>query len=328
MLNPRQVLVRLKNLTDPMVLFGDDPKEAKRRYRAIMKKFHPDADPNDDDTLMNDITARLSTLWEQYNNVPAADGIFIGHDEIARYVVKDGKIVKTLDYNDDGDLLENEVRALQMLEQSQGYEDVRRYYPLVISADGTSATFEYFDGLGDPAKLWSLCQLAEYFGREVHEYQLAWIWRRLLVALDFAHRNGIIHAGVTPDAIWLNPETHGLVLTNWVHASINQSLIRSMNMDWEEWYPLEVLNKSLPMPGLDFYMAAHSIMWAGRKAIFEIEPLRRYFEWCLTPSQLARPDKFDLLIERFDTTIYDRLGWKKQFVPMEGIFSWDELWTS
>ncbi|MFI7455313.1 molecular chaperone DnaJ [Nonomuraea sp. NPDC049714] len=47
---------------------------------------------------------------------------------------------------------------------------------------------------------------------------VAWIWRRMLVAVGLAHRAGIAHGAVLPRHVLVHPMDHGLILVDWCQA--------------------------------------------------------------------------------------------------------------
>ncbi|WP_327107154.1 J domain-containing protein [Nonomuraea glycinis] len=47
---------------------------------------------------------------------------------------------------------------------------------------------------------------------------VAWIWRRMLVAVGLAHRAGIAHGAVLPRHVLVHPLDHGLILVDWCQA--------------------------------------------------------------------------------------------------------------
>ena len=49
---------------------------------------------------------------------------------------------------------------------------------------------------------------------------VAWIWRRLLTALGFAHENGVAHGAVLPVHVLIEPVEHKLVLIGWSSAAL------------------------------------------------------------------------------------------------------------
>lgn len=52
---------------------------------------------------------------------------------------------------------------------------------------------------------------------------IAWIWRRLLVAVGVAHSAGISHGAVLPRHVLVHPIEHGLILVDWCRAGRDPS---------------------------------------------------------------------------------------------------------
>lgn len=55
-------------------------------------------------------------------------------------------------------------------------------------------------------------------GTGVDPRDVAWIWRRMLVAVGLAHRAGIAHGAVLPRHVLVHPLDHGLILVDWCQA--------------------------------------------------------------------------------------------------------------
>ncbi len=49
---------------------------------------------------------------------------------------------------------------------------------------------------------------------------MAWVWRRLLTVLGFAHANGVAHGAVLPPHVLVDPADHKLVLISWCAAAL------------------------------------------------------------------------------------------------------------
>lgn len=106
---------------------------------------------------------------------------------------------------------------------------------------------------------YSLSQVIEEHG-QLDPRDMAWMYRRLLVALGFAHQAGYAHGAVLPQNVWIHPEKHGLVLTGWAHAAVldleedgpgNAGFVGKYP-GFESWYPTD----RFVWPGTDIYMAA------------------------------------------------------------------------
>ena len=68
---------------------------------------------------------------------------------------------------------------------------------------------------------YTLAEVRRAYPMGVDPKDMAWMWRRLLVALGFAHLNGVIHGAVLPDNISILPGQHGLLLENWSQAVVD-----------------------------------------------------------------------------------------------------------
>lgn len=333
----------------PSQVFGPDPKKAKTVFRTLSKKFHPDSIPGDeDDVLAASVFSKLKTLWDSiemdiYPNPPkmitTTDGYYVtdiklGSGDIAdcRLGKTDARnwiIVKACRLPGDNDLMDNEVETLTALEAAPEYTTMQRYFPKLLHSHLDAAgsrvnILTYFDtDICPPYNLIPLSKIAAYYDNQMQEKQIAWIWRRLLAAVGFAHTNGIIHAGITPDNILIEPRQHGLVLIDWTFSSRHQQVVRSVSAPWADTiYPQDIRDKSAPLPSLDIYMAAQCMKWAGQLS----DPLKTYFDWCTTDSVLGRPSKTSLLLEKFDHIIYNVLKWKKEFIPMPNLIDWSQWW--
>ncbi|ONH60892.1 hypothetical protein CcI49_09960 [Frankia sp. CcI49] len=128
----------------------------------------------------------------------------------------------------DNDLMEREAAALTRLARA-GDRRFAAYAPrLVESFLHTPATgggqcsaprrrvnvLERLDGFQP------LTRVHAAYPQGVDPRDAAWMWRRLLVALGYAHRAGVLHGAVVPDHVLIHPEKHGLVLVDWCYSVI------------------------------------------------------------------------------------------------------------
>jgi hypothetical protein len=66
--------------------------------------------------------------------------------------------------------------------------------------------------------LYSLAEVRAAYPFGLDGRQMAWVWRRLLTVLDFAHRSGVAHGAVLPVHVLVDPGDHKLVLIDWTGA--------------------------------------------------------------------------------------------------------------
>jgi hypothetical protein len=153
---------------------------------------------------------------------------------------------------------------------------------------------------------------------------MAWMWRRLLVVLGFAHANRIIHGAVLPQNIWIQPEQHGLMLTNWASAVVDPGYsgerISAIDADHVDWYPEEIFKQKLPIFGLDILFAARCMVdllggdpVSGILPVSVPWPIKSFFYGCILPLKRVPQDAWALK-EEFDELL-ERLWGERKFHP-------------
>jgi serine/threonine protein kinase len=234
-------------------------------------------------------------------------------------------ILKVLRAAADQDLLENEVAALKRLNSDKAHEPrLRPYVPELIDsfaarsidADAKARTRQ-ITVLATLPGFYSLEEVAAAHPGGVHWQDADWILRRLLVALGFAHKNGLVHGAVVPSNILVHPTEHGLVLADWSYAVSGDKEgflpIAAVSAPYESWYPDEVLKKQRPGPYTDIFLAAKCAIWLmGGDVTTGLLPdrvpakLRAFLSACVDKTPNRRPDDAWVLKGELDELLGER----------------------
>ncbi|MFD1547224.1 molecular chaperone DnaJ [Nonomuraea guangzhouensis] len=197
---------------------GDSPA---RVYRRLARLLHPDVSPGTAAAF-----ARLAELWSDYNH-----GQRVGPHRIGPLLHRGGTAVL---YPADGDALlklprdpaDNHllVREAAALTQIASDADPRflPYIPRLVSKFRHKAgrTVRQANVLSRaPSGFVTLTRL----GSGLDPRDVAWIWRRLLVATGLAHRAGVTHGAVLPRHVLVHPIDHGLVLVDWCASQLTSA---------------------------------------------------------------------------------------------------------
>jgi hypothetical protein len=315
----------------PRDIFGDvldDERDARadtahadhahQVYRRLARLIHPDATASD--KRATGAFRKLSALWQQYR---AGTGDVVAAGDIANLLPapapQPGKaaLLKLARDPADGDLIAREAAALRWLAANGD----RQYLPYVPKLFGTrryadSATggirrgnvLERLDGFI------GLDKVADRFPAGLDPRDVAWIWRRVLVAIGLAHRAGLIHGAVLPPHLMIAPHEHGLTLVDWCYScgGPNPANLPAAVARYRDWYPPELSAGYAPGPDLDIYLATKTMLALIASPV--PAPLAAFAAGCTLASQRRRPaDAWDLLRE-FDDLI-ERMWGPRAFRP-------------
>lgn len=193
------------------------------------------------------------------------------------------------------------------------------YLPRFVSnliVDGDFAVvFEHLDGF------YSLADVKDYYPDGVDPRDMAWMFRRLLVVIGFAHKTQYLHGAVLPQHVMIHPEKHGLVLIDWTHAaSVDEDSDEALDVvdAYKDWYPPEA---TTPQCGThtDIFMAANLMSWlmGGDPESVTLptgieREYRVFLGHCLNIDWKARPSEGWGVLQHFNALI-ERLYGKRKF---------------
>jgi serine/threonine protein kinase len=324
----------------PQDVFGklpedDDARKAKvtARFKALAREFHPDANS---DPRATEAFQRLNMLFAAaMNRNPVVDPVLIrtkrraykiearfGRGDVsnlyeATYEDDEGEtqdgIIKIARSPKSNTLIQNEAQTLKkILSDKDIYDDASPYFPGYIETFGYRAAGQKVRqaiAFKREFNLVTLEQVREVYPDGVIPKHAAWMFRRLLMAMGFAHAAGVVHGAILPRHVLLEPALHGLVLCDWKHAVETGGHIHSIPAGSRDFYPQDVLDKKPATHETDIYMAVECM-----KYVMGTQPqprwLPRFFKGC----QARRvPGAFDLKRE-FDELIVEAWGPRK-FIP-------------
>lgn len=341
------VAKQIEGATDPRALFGEDPTAAQKLYYRLAMAVHPDKVDKRDRERANDLTAALTVLWEHYKGGTApADGWFTVSTRRRSYAVsrlgrsvaianaypctwmEDGAErrgeMKIPRQPRDADLMQAEATALVAI--AKGEEKFRpfvselietfRHRDVATKMERRVNVTRHVDGL------YSMMEVRRKFPAGLDHRDAAWMFRRLLVALGFAHDVGYVHGAVLPQNVYIHPEQHGLVLSEWCFSTSMKSKMTAWDSSvistdsrfgtGESFYPPEVFDREPATEATDLYMAAKVLEFmVGDKAP---RALRAFIRGCTLEWQNMRPQNAWVLREEYDQLI-ERLYGPRKFRP-------------
>lgn len=270
-------------------------RQLKKAYRTMVIHVHPDrVDPWDRD-VATDAFNRLTDLYNQATEAATDDaGDTMRHAGTFTTGVAQHTLGVQVDEWADMATCYRGTSTVSGRALNSFVKITR--VPIDNDLVGTEASVltELFDG-GDPKRTVYFPKLIDTFGVEIDGKRLranafehlegfvnleevyrsrpggldpldaAWMWRRLLWALDYAHGKGIVHGAVLPQNVMILPARHGLVLVDWVYSARKRGAtypaLKAIVGARRDWYPKEVLNKTGVTPATDVAMAARTFIY-------------------------------------------------------------------
>jgi hypothetical protein len=329
-------MARLRRARTPADLFGTDPDRGRRVYRELARLLHPDISGG----RTTHAFAELTALWQAYDQGTTVTIRTRRHAygvgaRAARGDLADLYRVTTGEAGDErtallklprdpacSDLLEREAVALRQLPQD-GAGRFLPYVPRLIES------FRHRDAATGRCRTANVvtaadgfCSLAEVRAAHpggVDPRDAAWMWRRLLVALGFAHRAGVLHGAVLPEHVLVHPGLHGLVLVDWCYsvpgcyaATDPSGRVPALVDRYADWYPAEVTARRPASAATDLAMAARCLLHL--MGDLAPGPLRLFAKGCLLTAQDRRPGDAWRLLQEFDDVL-ERLYGPRRFRP-------------
>ncbi|WP_435136850.1 molecular chaperone DnaJ [Actinacidiphila sp. bgisy144] len=309
--------------------FPADPARAAAHYRRLARLLHPDTAPPGRTAQANAAFARLTAAWHHHDR-PVLTGARHRYVLGPHLAAGDLCDLRTARYDHDGrrrsavlkiprkphdnDLTEHEADVLTRLD-TVAEPRHRAYAPTLLESfrhradDGTELRV---NALAPLDGFHSLAAVAAAHPGGLDPLDAAWMWRRLLTALGWAHRAGLVHGAVFPEHVLIHPELHGLVLVDWCYATAVGTDVPVLIHRHAAAYPPEARRHEPASAATDIHLASLCVRdLIGPRAP---GPMRAFLRGCTLPGPSARPqDAWRLLAELDD--LLDRLYGPRTFRP-------------
>lgn len=221
----------------------------------------------------------------------------------------------------DNALLDNEVEKLtQLYPTDKKDEKFWRYLP---------KHYAHLDVDGRHAHVMTLADGYLSLERVIREYpegvdyrDAAWMLKRCLAAVGFAHEQGIVHGAMLPPHLLVHPTGHGAKIVDWCYATAKGGILSFIPGRFREFYPSEVLDRKRVTATTDIFLLGMSFiqLLGGDLTTKELpdrvpEPIRKLLTEMTAPQPTMRPGSAWDLHEEFDHIMVALVG-KAKYRPL------------
>lgn len=317
-----EAMIRAKS---PREIFGEDIAGELKRFRVMC---HPDRYP-DESERANAIIGQLVKLADEAKEplltlksptctytlerrlaVGDVADVHLGESKGNRFIVKASRVPGG------ANALRIEATVLKTLADKAGATHYGKYFPTLVETFGVKDKIaKQVNVTSFEPEFLTLDDLKRRLPDGLGGRHLAWIFKRLITAIGFAHRSGTIHGAVLPTHVMIRPRDHSLQLIGWGQSVPVGQRITSGSSAFLDWYPPEVKSKVPASPATDIYMAATLMAWLSQpKNITTLvspnvpEQLRRFFRSCMLEGQSMRPTDAWALLDQFEEALRYEYG--------------------
>lgn len=290
----------------------------KTTYHALLRVVHPDRHNNDPlathaTKLLNELKVEAETrfnngTWGERLPLPAFELVELGTyrvqrkaivGDIADVYLAEKEVMKVARNTDDNDLMRAERSTLALLTSKMEATNVLAGVPKLVDS---------FQHSRREVNVLERIPVGFVSAEEIHRRMpivdprtLVWMFKRLLVVLEWSHHCGIVHGAVLPPHVLFRVDDatakvdqsgHTIRLIDWCYSVeyAKRTRLSSWVPAWKSYYPSELLLKNAVLPASDIYMAALTI--SGLSEVCGVPaPLQAVINKCLRPKLEERHQK-------------------------------------
>ena len=306
-----------------------DTKTAQKRYQRLLRIAHPDVNP-DETQKAEQAFKHLNKIWETYisqngtlhktkntNSIKTKKHEYQFADK--RYQI-DGIAYFNATYDagykkafialsttpENNTAFVESMKKLNTVRKNSATE-IKGFFPEVIdsfyftanSKDLAAVTLETEEPFEE---MFSLRDVLTRYPQGIQDKDIAWIYRRMLMALAETHKSGYVHNGLYLDSLMIHPARHGVILKDWQYAVPINEPANLLNKEIVKYYSADVLGSKPVTPKHDITLAARTAIELLTKN--SIPRFRRALEGTAT----YPPAEAETALEEFDSLIKELWG--------------------
>lgn len=191
-------------------------KNLKQAYRRAIRLLHPD---------LCDVTEAIAALIKLNRLKEAYDKRNIQEDDAGTFRVTKQAIF----FHGKQDLLQISYDNYCLLKNFRDAASVHfhRYLPESM-------------GISTELKVSLRHKAVPIRGLTLPQKHVNWILSRMLEVCAWLAQVGYVHAGISPESVFIVPERHGILLTSFYHLTKNEHRLTTISAKYKHWYPDEI----------------------------------------------------------------------------------------
>lgn len=171
-------------------------------------------------------------------------------------------VLKRLRETADGDLHDHEIDVLNRLAKSvvRGSVYFSQYVPQIVFSQNSKTEKPVIAFRERGTFHFTVADVMREYPEGADFKTAVWIWKRMLMILDWIHANKLVHGAILPDHILLDVPNHNARLLDWGYAEPFGGSLRAMSEANRGYYPAEVISGSPLDPRVDIAMMTRCVI--------------------------------------------------------------------
>lgn len=211
----------------------------------------------------------------------------------------------------DNDLIISEAKFLKTIQDSGN--SARVFFPRFEEAFKHRDRATRIDRAGHVTRavpgFVSLAEVLRAFPAGLDARDLAWIWRRMFIAITLLSDLEIVHGSVVPEHVLIRPVDHSVMVTGLTTSVSFGNTIKILGGD-RKFFPPEVLNKEPVSAATDICMLCVTMGVVLR--LDAPKQIRSFIKGCTFDRMKVRPQNPLILLDEFDDLL-ERLYGPRRF---------------
>ena len=228
--------------------------EAKTAIAAILKAKKIE-DILDTSNMKSEFDVLIKLVHPDRCSLPQA------HDASSKLITLRDAFEKGRTYTDDiGQYHTNGYFAEFSGESSFLKKSLANYTRLKSFKDPSSLHFhrylpETMEMKGDILHITFSQRAVPLYALQFPQEHVNWILSRMLECIAWFSQIGYVHAGITPESIFVVPETHGIIFTSFYHMTEIDRPLTTISGKYRPWYPASTFDDKRAVPLIDIELA-------------------------------------------------------------------------
>lgn len=93
------------------------------------------------------------------------------------------------------------------------------------------------------------------------EEHVRWVLNRMLEFSTWMNQAGYVHAGISPESIYVAPHNHGLICASFHHMQRVGAKLATISGKWSNFYPAQVFKNKQALSNIDIELSKKTAIW-------------------------------------------------------------------